>query len=60
MAEELTNLDKAFELLGTVPLPDDAEDQLENLIDTANNDEKPLIETLSEALFSQREIDGTA
>lgn len=60
MAEELTNLDKAFELLGKVPLPDDAEDQLENLIDTANNDEKPLIETLTEALFSQREIDGTA
>jgi len=45
-------IDRAQELLNTVPLPDDVEAQLEALEDEATDDEKPLFAGLWEALFA--------
>lgn len=59
MSEETTKIDQAFELLGKVPMPDDAEEQLDELIKSAKGTEKAHLETLLEALFVQRE-DGAA
>ncbi len=51
----MTPLDKAQALLGTIPLPDDAEEQLEKLADEAGPEFEAEFDMLSEALFVARQ-----
>ena len=55
----MKNLEKAFELMGTVPLPANAEEQLEKLYDGAKGQEQMMIGQMFEALFVELN-DGTA
>ncbi|EHK8991089.1 hypothetical protein KCT17_003657 [Escherichia coli] len=50
----MTLLDKAVALVNADPLPDDAEEQLDQLAEQASPDERFEIESLGEALFARR------
>lgn len=55
----MTNYEKAVALINTVPLPDDAEAQLDALSDAEKDElDKVLIASLGEALFETRYNDG--
>ena len=54
----MTNYDKAVALINTDPLPDDAEEKLDALIDSEPDEfQRMMISSLSEALFSKRHDD---
>lgn len=54
----MENVNRAQEILAMVPLPDDAEDQIERLFEAASEDEKPLFDMIFEGLFVAQ--NGTA
>lgn len=48
-------IDKASKLVNSVPLPDDAEEQLERIIEQADNEiEKFMLARYAESLFIKR------
>lgn len=49
----MTPLEKAQEILGLDPLPDDAEQQIDALYEQAGDDEKPLFDWIYEGLTHQ-------
>lgn len=51
----MTNYEKALALVNTDPLPDDAEAQLDMLIDAERDDfQRMMVSSLAEALFEKR------
>lgn len=48
-------IDKASKLVNSVPLPDDAEEQLNEIIEQADTDvEKSMLSSYAESLFVER------
>lgn len=54
----MENVIKAQDILAEVPLPEDAEDQIERLFEAASEDEKPFFDMIFEGLFVAQQ--GTA
>ncbi|QGU87075.1 hypothetical protein [Erwinia sorbitola] len=50
----MKNYDKAVALINQTELPDDAEEQLDELAEKSEDLEKAMIEGLGEALFERR------